>query len=85
MTCKNPVDWDEEPAIYQACTIAHGHLLRFKQEFVADGYSMGNLLYSLPLAAGQKKRVAVVDWERREASSRGESLIGTESLSRPGH
>ena len=31
LTAKNPVDWDDEPTFYQATTIAHGHLLRFKQ------------------------------------------------------
>lgn len=80
MSCDNPVDWDDEPTIYQACSIAHGHVLRFKQEWVADGYSMGNLLYSLPLAPGQKKQIAVVDWERRESSARTEALFETEAL-----
>ena len=80
LDCENPVDWDHEPTIYQACTIAHGHVLRFKQEWVADGYSMGNLLYSLPLAPGQKKKIAVVDWERRESASRTESLQQREEL-----
>ncbi len=80
LSCANPVDWDDDPTIYQACTIANGHVLRFKQEWVADGYSMGNLLYSLPLAPGQKKHIAVVDWERREASARTESLAESESL-----
>jgi len=79
--CDNPVDWDDDPTIYQACTIAHGHVLRFKQEWVADGYSMGNLLYSLPLAPGQKKQIAVVDWERRESAARTESVDERESLS----
>ncbi len=77
---QNPVDWDEDPTVYQACTIAHGHLLRFKQEWVADGYSMGNLLYSLPLAPAQKKQIAIVDWERREGTSRSESQEAFESL-----
>ena len=80
LSCDNPVDWDDDPTIYQACTIAHGHLLRFKQEWVADGYSMGNLLYSLPLAPGQKKQIAIVDWERRESSARTEALFESESL-----
>ena len=80
MTCNNPVDWDDEPTIYQACTIAHGHVLRFKQEWVADGYSMGTLLNSLPLAPGQKKQIAVVDWERREENVRREAAISTEAL-----
>jgi hypothetical protein len=81
LNCSNAVDWDDDPTIYQACTIAHGHILRFKQEWVADGYSMGNLLYSLPLAPGQKKQIAVVDWERRESGARTEALDASESLS----
>ena len=80
LSCRNPVDWDDDPTIYQACTVAHGHLLHFKQEWIADGYSMGRLLYSLPLAPGQKKQIAVLDWERRESAIRQESLEETESL-----
>jgi competence ComEA-like helix-hairpin-helix protein len=80
MSCDNPVDWDDEPTIYQACSIAHGHVLRFKQEWVADGYSMGNLLYSLPLAPGQKKQIAVVDWERRESAARTEAVEEREQI-----
>ena len=80
LTGNRPVDWDDDPTIFQAVTIAHGHILRFKQEWVADGYSMGNLLYSLPLAPGQKKQIAVVDWERREATARQEVGESRDSL-----
>lgn len=80
LTGDNPIDWDDDPTVYQAATIAHGHVLRFKQEWVADGYSMGNLLYSLPLAPGQKKQLAVVDWERREVTTREEARTSTEAL-----
>lgn len=80
LTCRTPIDWDHTATLYQACTIAHGHVLRFKQEWVADGYSMGNLLYSLPLAPGQKKQIAVVDWERRETTARSEEREVRESL-----
>lgn len=80
LDCRRSIDWDHEPTLYQACTIAHGHVLRFKQEWVADGYSMGNLLYSLPLAPGQKKQIAVVDWERRETAARTEELVSREAL-----
>jgi hypothetical protein len=80
LSCRNPVDWDDDPTIYQACTVAHGHILHFKQEWIADGYSMGRLLYSLPLAPGQKKQIAVLDWERRETAIRQEALEETESL-----
>jgi hypothetical protein len=80
LSCGNPVDWDDDPTIYQACTVAHGHILHFKQEWIADGYSMGRLLYSLPLAPGQKKQIAVLDWERRESAIRQEALEEVESL-----
>jgi hypothetical protein len=82
LTASNPVDWDsDEPRFYEATTIAHGHILHFKQVWRADGYSLGDLLYSLPLAPAQKKQIAIVDWERRETAARSESLSESESLS----
>ncbi len=74
------VDWDDEPTIYQAVSVSHGHLLYFKQEWIADGYSLGDLLYSLPLAPGQKKQIVVFDWERRESAANMQSLDYQESL-----
>lgn len=76
----NPIDWDEDPTIYQATSLAHGHVLHFKQEWVNDGYSLGDLIYSLPLAPGQKKQIVTFDWERREAAVGIESLDYQESL-----
>lgn len=73
------IDWDKA-TIYQAASIAHGHLLHFKQEWIPDGYSIGDLLYSLPLAPGQKKQIAVLDWERRESAANSQSLNYEESL-----
>ncbi len=61
------IDWDEEPTIYQSVEVAHGHILQYKTEWIADGYSLGDLLYSLPLAPAQKKQIVVFDWERRES------------------
>ena len=56
--------------------MAHGHLLQFKQIWRADGYSLGDLLYSLPLAPCQKKEIAVIDWERQEIRFAGLSWAG---------
>ncbi len=74
------IDWDDTPTIYQAASIAHGHLLHFKQEWMPDGYSIGDLMYSLPLASGQKKQIAVLDWERRESAGNSQSLDYEETL-----
>jgi hypothetical protein len=76
----NPLDWDSTPTFYEASTIALGHLLHFKQVWTADGYSLGDLLQSIPLAPGQKKIISVVDWERRETSRRSEDNLASESL-----
>lgn len=81
---KNPIRWDDEATgfeLYQAVTLAHGHVLHFKQTFKADGYSMGDLLYSLPLAPGQKKQLVIYDWNRVDEASRGESTDVSEQLS----
>jgi hypothetical protein len=80
LSIDNSIDWDDEPTIYQAVTVAHGHLLQYKSEWIADGYSLGDLLYSLPLAPGQKKQIVVFDWERRESASNSQSIDYEESL-----
>lgn len=76
----HPIDWDDTPTIFQAITLARGHLIEFREVWRADGYSLGDLLHSLPLAPGQRRRVAVVDWERRTTTARTESLEFEESL-----
>ncbi|QIG46303.1 hypothetical protein G5V57_00120 [Nordella sp. HKS 07] len=80
LNSQTPVDWDSTPTFYEATSIAHGHLLHFKQVWYADGYSLGDLLYSLPLAPGQKKLISVVDWERRERTTREEFTSADEGL-----
>lgn len=63
----NPILWQDAPdnqenlSIYQAVTIATGHILHFKAVTKADGYSLGDLLYSLALAPGQKKQIVTFD------------------------
>src|SRR6185312_8542064 len=77
----NLPQWDAQPKTYQAATIAHGHLLEWRQVWRADGYSLGDLLYSLPLAPGQKRQVVMVDWNRFETGVRTESRTVAESFS----
>ena len=67
-----PVDWDSTPTLFQAAEVSHGHLLHFKQQWYANGYSLGDLLYSLPLAPGQKK----LDLRRRLGASRADAANG---------
>jgi hypothetical protein len=80
MSVNNPADWDGLPRAAQATTIAHGHILQFRQIWKADGYSLGDLVYSLPLAPCQKKEIVIVDWDRRESAIRSESRVFEERL-----
>ena len=80
LTVENSIDWDETPTIYENTTVAHGHILHFKQKWKADGYSLGDLLYSLPLAPCQEKQIAIVDWDREERTARSEAQTVTETL-----
>src|SRR6185312_3865484 len=77
----NPVDWDATPEFYQATSIAHGHILHFKQEWRADGYSLGELVRSIPLAPGQKKQISTLDWNRADTTSRTEATDSFEAVS----
>lgn len=80
VTASNAIDWDATATTYQAISVAHGHLLTLRQVWRADGYSLGDLLYSLPLAPCQKKQIAVIDWDRRAVTARMESRTAAESL-----
>ncbi len=80
LSVENSMDWDETPTIYENTTIAHGHILHFKQKWKADGYSLGDLLYSLPLAPCQEKQIAILDWDRRERGRRDEARQTAEQL-----
>jgi hypothetical protein len=80
VTASNAIDWDATATTYQAISVAHGHLLTLRQVWRADGYSLGDLLYSLPLAPCQKKQIATIDWDRRAVTARMESRTAVESL-----
>jgi hypothetical protein len=78
---QNQIQWDAPMPLVQAASISHGHLLTYRQVWRADGYSMGDLLYSLPLAPGQQKQIAVKDWDRKDSASRSSSITLEDSLS----
>ncbi|RKH04979.1 hypothetical protein [Corallococcus carmarthensis] len=82
----NPVAWQDDPegsrnpSLYQAVSIATGHLLHYKSVFKADGYSLGDLLYSLPLAPGQKKEIVVFDASHTLSGAESQALTQGERL-----
>ena len=82
----NPVRWQDAPDagaalnFYQTVSVATGHILHYKSQFRADGYSLGDLLYSLPLAPGQKKQIAMFDASHRLTGSETQQISVGEQL-----
>jgi hypothetical protein len=82
----NPIRWQDAPdananlSLYQSLTVATGHVLHYKAEFKADGYSLGNLLYSLGLAPGQKKQIVVIDSAHTLEAAESQTITQGESL-----
>ena len=82
----NPIRWEDAGEInnnenlYEVVTVSTGHILHYKSEFRADGYSLGNLLYSLPLAPGQKKEIVITDSSHRFIGTEQQRLSQSESL-----
>lgn len=76
----SPVEWDSDPMIALAVTISHGRVLTISQVWRADGYSLGDLRYSLPLAPLQKKNIAVIDWDRSDRTNMESTQDYEESL-----
>ncbi len=83
---QNPIRWADAPnagantTFYQAVSVATGHILHYKSVFKSDGYSLGNLLYSLPLAPGQKKQIVVFDSSHSLAAAETQQISQRENL-----
>ena len=81
----NPIKWEDisgsvDETLYEAVTISTGHVLHYKSEFRADGYSLGDLLYALPLAPGQKKEIVILDSNHLFQGSESQGLSQQEQL-----
>ena len=82
----NPIRWQDAPddhsnlSLYQAVTVATGHVLHYSVTTKADGYSLGELLTSLPLAPGQKKQIVVFDQTHTLTGSETQRVSQRESL-----
>lgn len=52
----------------------YGAMVQFKQEWWDLGFSLGDLLYSIPLAPGEETNIATVDWRRQDYAKRNSTL-----------
>ncbi len=56
------------------------HVVDYASEWFPIGHSLGQILYSLPLAPGEKVKIAIVDWARQELAKRDEKTNFMEQL-----
>lgn len=69
----NPIEYEgDKPALYQAKSVAIGHVLETAVRYRSNGYSLGDIAYSLTLAPRQKRRIVKVDFSRTERARRQE-------------
>ena len=74
------VDTDAVVASKSVSRLRYGWVVDYRNEWLPIGHSLGRILYSLPLAPGEKVQLAIVDWRRTDAASRSEDTSLEESL-----
>ena len=80
-TPSTPVAANDPSATFaQAVSVATGHILHYKAVVKADGYSLGDLIYSLPLAPGQKKEIVTIDASHTLVGAETQSISQNERL-----
>ncbi|HEX7395707.1 MAG TPA: hypothetical protein VF313_12340 [Anaerolineaceae bacterium] len=57
-----------------------GFINDYSTSWYSLGHSLGQILYSMPLAPGESVNLAVVDWTRRDKAQRAEDTKVTEQL-----
>jgi hypothetical protein len=62
-------------------TLGLGMLLTMNQSWFMQGVTLGHLLHSMALAAGESTRIAVIDWSRKSSAGQTEALGESEDLS----
>ncbi|MFN8465477.1 MAG: hypothetical protein U0X20_08000 [Caldilineaceae bacterium] len=53
-------------------SIRYGYLLEYRTQWFPIGHSLGQVKYSLPLAAGEQVNLAIIDWSRTDTAARSE-------------
>jgi hypothetical protein len=76
----NPIEWEGDPSIYQAASVAGGHVLEWRVRWRSNGYSLGQVAHTLTLAPRQTKRISKISWSRREAATRREETEVSDAL-----
>jgi hypothetical protein len=64
----------EEETVPMAGTLGLGYILHMAQQWSSKGLSLGDLVYSLPLAPGEQQRIAIFEQRQTLSTAEFESL-----------
>ncbi len=70
----------DEETVPMAGTLGLGYIVRFAQKWTPAGLSLGDLVYSLPLAPGEQQRIAVFEQRETMQTSEFETLTDEEQM-----
>jgi hypothetical protein len=75
------VDMSELTALPEGSTnVQVGVVLEFRQRWQPIGQSLGDIVYSLPLAPGESRDLAIIDWVRSDTFARQDTTSLSEQL-----
>ncbi len=70
----------DQETVAMAGTLGLGYVVRFAQRWTPVGLSLGNLVYSLPLAPGEQQKVAVFEQRETMVTTEIETLTDDEQM-----
>lgn len=71
---------EPEPSPDERNSVQLGVVHEYRHTWYPLGHSLGQILYSLPLAPGESVNLAVIDWSRQDAAQRDEKTKLNEQL-----
>ena len=66
--------------VSQNPTIKKGFAFEYKTEWQPLGHTLGQIIYSLPLAPGEIVKIGIIDWKRNSKDTRQEDTTESEDL-----
>ncbi|MEM7764661.1 MAG: hypothetical protein AAF290_11310 [Pseudomonadota bacterium] len=79
LSTETSLDWEDNTPL-QASSLSYGHILDYRVRWRNNGYSLGDVLYSLPLAPRQAKSIVTVQSEISDSAFRRESSTITDEI-----
>lgn len=89
-SCSDNLDWPERPtgmkvdgttSLAEETSLPTAKLVMLHQQWRYVGRTLGDIIYSLPLAPGETVQLATIEWSRSDSISRADQTASAEFLS----